>query len=458
MKQEHNEASAISPAPTTEAIPPLKRELGLRDLVLFNVAALVSTRWIALAAHAGSGSLSLWALAAAFFLLPCAFSVAFLSRLFPDQGGFYIWTREAFGEWPAYLAGWFYYTNNMFWIPGVLTATVGMLTNSSPLLARYAENPAFVLPVALVLLVLIVSSNYVGLRVGKWVDNLGGISVYLMWACLVIAGILVYFHRGSATRFQLSPGWDWQKLNFWSQMAFGMTGLELSPILSGEIRNPRQTVFRATWISAVLVVLFYVVGTAAILIILPPAQVSPVIGLTQAGMQAARDVSWPWLPLLISLGILMSLGGQLGTYVGASARLPFVIGISKQLPPAFAKRHPRYDTPYVSILVLGIGAAVLLLVSQLGETFRAAYQLTVDLSVITLFVPFLFIFGAAWKFGKRLVAFIGLAVSAVAIVFSFIPTEDVKSVWQYEAKLIGGCVLLWAIARFFYNRYRVSAP
>ena len=59
----------------------LRRELGLRDLVLFNVAAIVSTRWIAAAAHAGSGSLSLWVLAALFFLVPSAFVVARLSRL-----------------------------------------------------------------------------------------------------------------------------------------------------------------------------------------------------------------------------------------------------------------------------------------------------------------------------------------------------------------------------------------
>src|SRR5689334_8639483 len=166
-----------------ETAPRLTRELGLRDLVLFNVAALVSTRWIATAAHAGSGSLTLWAFAAAFFLLPCAFVVAHLSRKFPEQGGFYVWTREAFGEWHAYLAGWFYYINNLFWIPGVLIATIGMVASSFPGAARHAESPAFVLPIALVLLVLIVAANYVGLRVGKWVDNLGGISVYVMWFC-----------------------------------------------------------------------------------------------------------------------------------------------------------------------------------------------------------------------------------------------------------------------------------
>lgn len=438
----------------TDASLDLKRELGLRDLILFNLAAVVSTRWIAAAAHAGSGALTLWAFAGIFFLVPCALVVAHLSRRFPELGGFYIWTREAFGEWHAYVCGLFYFVNNLFWIPGVLIATVGMIASSLPSLSAHAESPAFVLPVALVLLLLIVTANYVGLRVGKWVDNLGGVSVYLIWFFLVVAAVVIFFHRGSATRFQSAPNWDWQKLNFWSQMAFGMTGLELSPIISGEIRDPRRTIFRATWISALLVTLFYIAGTGAILIILPPGQVSPVIGLTQAGVQVSAETGAQWLPLAIALGIVLSLGGQLGTYVGACARLPFVIGIGNLLPPVFARLHSRYRTPYISILILGIGSAVLLLVSQMGETFRAAYQTTIDLSVITLFIPFLYIFAAAWKFGQRVSGALGLAVSALAIIFSFIPTADVTSVWRFEAKLLGGCVLLVVLARLFYRRYR----
>jgi glutamate:GABA antiporter len=139
--------------------------------------------------------------------------------------------------------------------------------------------------------------------------------------------------------------------------------------------------------------------------------------------------------------------------VGACARLPFVLGIEKLLPASFAKLHPKYATPYVSILVLCGGAAMLLAVSQLGETFRAAYQILVDMSVITLFIPFLYMFASAWKFGLRLPAASGLLVSAVAILFSFIPTEDVKSVWLFETKMVGGVILLSAWAALMYRRY-----
>ena len=436
----------------------LRRELSLRDLVLFNIAALVSTRWIGVAAHVGPGTIVLWLLAAALFLVPCAFVVAELSRRFPQEGGLYVWTREAFGGWHAFSCGWFYYLNNLFWIPGVLVSMVGMITFAfSPRWGGLAENPWYILPCAFVLLIGTITANYLGLRVAKWVDNFGGMGAYFIVIVLVVAAAAMLARGGSATHFYWRPRLDKDKLNFWSQMAMAMTGLELSPILAGEIKNARHAVARATWLSAGLVVVFYICATSALMVFITPDKISTVIGLAQASQAAAQQLGWSWVPLCIGGGILLSVGGQLGTYVGACARLPFVLGMGNLLPPAFAKLHPRYHTPYISILVLGAGSAVLLVISQLGETFRGAYQVMVDMTVISLFIPFLYMFAAAWKFGQRLAAACGFGVSVLAIVFSFLPTADVKSVWGFEAKLVGGCVVLFVVGRWCYRHYSGKA-
>ncbi len=433
----------------------LKRELGLRDLVLFNVAAVLSMRWIAAAAHAGSGSLFLWAAAAILFQIPIALTAANLASRFPQEGGLYIWTREAFGAGHAFACGWFYYISNLFWIPGLVVASIGMVAYSfNAQFSAHAEDPRFLFPLAIALLAVVTFTNYVGLKMAKWVDNLGGIAAHIIWVVLVLSAVVFLISHKAATHFEFFPRLDFNKLNFWSQLAFGMTGLELSPIMGGEVRDPRRTMFRATWISAFLVMLFYMVGTAAILVFLTPDNTSPVVGLAQASRQAALSIGWQWVPLVIACSILFSVAGQLGTYVGACARLPFVLGIEKLLPDWFGKLHPKYGTPYVSILVLCGGAAVLLLLSQLGETFRAAYQIMVDMAVITLFIPFLYMFASAWKFGLRLPAASGLFVSAVAILFSFIPTDDVKNVWLFEFKLVGGVITLSCAAAFLYFRYR----
>src|SRR4029077_4954614 len=81
----------------SDPTPALHRELGLRDLTLFAITCIVGARWIPAAAHAGPGSVTLWLLAAVFFVVPLAVAVAALSVKYPAAGGLYLWTRGDFG-------------------------------------------------------------------------------------------------------------------------------------------------------------------------------------------------------------------------------------------------------------------------------------------------------------------------------------------------------------------------
>ena len=97
--------------------PALVRVLGVSDLVLFNVAAVVGIRWLAAAAHVGPGSIALWLAAAVCFFVPCGIAVGALSRRFPEEGGLYIWTRTAFGEWHGFLCAWCFWTSTAIALP-----------------------------------------------------------------------------------------------------------------------------------------------------------------------------------------------------------------------------------------------------------------------------------------------------------------------------------------------------
>src|SRR4029077_13958839 len=97
------------------------------------------------------------------------------------------------------------------------------------------------------------------------------------------------------------------------------------------------------------------------------------------------------IAVLISLGVL----GQLGAWIAGSARIPFVIGIDRYMPAAFGSLHPRWRTPHVSILTAGVTCTVFLLVMQAGENLRIAYQLLVDITGITYFLPFSYLFASS---------------------------------------------------------------
>jgi len=428
--------------------------LGLRDLVLFNIAAVTGIRWLAAAAHTGPGSITLWLLAAALFFVPSAVAVAALTRRFPEEGGIYVWTRRGFGDWHGFLCGWCYWLSNLFYFPSLLLAGVGMAASA----LGFAENRTWLVIVSLAILWIASVTNIVGLSVGKWTGNLGGLSTYLGGALIIGLGALAWMRFGSATTIRITPEWNLDKLNFWSQIAFAFGGLELGAILGGEIRNPEKNVPRAAWIAGLAIGAFYITGTLALLVLLPPDRISIVTGLVQAARAAGERLGFGGLPLVMAFAICLGVTGQLGAWIAGTARLPFVIGIDHYLPPVFSRLHPRWRTPHLSILILSGACTVFVVAMQVGENLRIGYQLLVDLTVITYFVPFLYLFAAAWKYGRRLSSAAGLLVTVLAVALSFIPPGGVSSVWLFEVKLAGGFVLLAGGAQLCFRHYQQQPP
>jgi amino acid transporter len=436
-----------------DARPALRRELGLSDLVLFNIAAVVSLRWLATAAHIGPGSLALWAGAALFFFLPLARAVAHLAEWLPEEGGIYVWTRHSFGEWHGFICAWCYWLSNLFYFPNLLVSGVGIALYN----AGGSDRRALVVLTSVMILWLAVVTNVAGLSVGKWLQNVGAPATFAAGAGLIVLGLLVLARDGAPARLFAGPDWSWSSLNFWPQIAFAFGGLELGAILAGEVRDPRRTIRRAAWISGGAIAAFYVLGTLAILTVLRPAEVNIVTGLGQAADVAAGRLGVPWAVPPVAALIMAGFAGQFGAWMGGGARLAFVIGLERYLPAAFSRLHPRWGTPHVALYTQGAACAFFLLAMQAGENLRTGYQLLVDMTVITYFIPFLYLFATAWKRGRRWIGLSGLAVTAAGVAFSFVPPDGVRSVWLFETKLVASCAVLILAGRAFFVRGRSLA-
>ena len=79
----------------------------------------------------------------------------------------------------------------------------------------------------------------------------------------------------------MMPTWNWDTVNFWSQIAFAFTGLELVSAMSEEVRDPRRTLPRAVFGAGALIALMYIAGTFAILALLPAGDLDPQSGVFQ---------------------------------------------------------------------------------------------------------------------------------------------------------------------------------
>ena len=438
--------------------------MGFRDVLLFNIAAVLGPRWIAAAAHNGTSSISLWIFAALCFFLPTALIVVELSTRFPEEGGIYMWSKHAFGEFHGFVTGWTYWVFTFFYFPGLLIASAAMAAYiGGSGAADLAQNRTFLIVGSLLLLAIAVWLNIIGLNIGKWLQNAGGVGTYIPLLMLIGMGAYIWRAHGSVTHFTRSnmlPAWNWDTVNFWPQIAFAFTALELCSTMSEEVRDPHKTFPRAILGSGVMIAVAYLAGTFALLAMVPAGDVDPKSGVFQAMELGSAKLGIPLFGIIAAILVLAGNAGGVGTTVAGVARVPFMVGIDHYMPAAFGKIHSRWKTPWVSILVqAGISCAILF-VTQINETANSAYQILVDAGTILYFIPFLYMYAAVIKHAYRpdrmanpnaalipggkigvwIAGSLGFAVVMAGIVLSFIPPAEAPNKWLFETKLVAGTV------------------
>ena len=476
-----SEQNSLGPA-AADPKGQLRRVMGVWDVLLFNIAAVLGPRWVAAAAHNGTSSISLWVLAALFFFLPTTFVIVELSTRFPVEGGLYVWSKEAFGEFHGFVAGWTYWVYTFFYFPGLLMASAAMCAYIGGAPTAYlAKDRTFLLIGSLLLLFVAVLLNIIGLNIGKWLQNAGGVSTYVPLMMLVGMGAYLWFTRGPVTHFTVSnmlPTWNWDTVNFWPQIAFAFVGLELCSAMSEEIRDPHRTFPRAIFGSGVLIATIYILGTFAVLGMLPSESVDAKSGVFQALTAGSAALKIGLFGVIAAMLVTVGNAGGVGSTVAGVARVPFVVGIDRYLPAAFGKIHPKWKTPWISILVQAVISCAILLLAQLKENPDSAYQALVDAGTILYFIPFLYMYAAVIKLAYRadrganpdtvlipggttgvwITGTLGFLIVLAGIVLSLIPPGDAQNKWLFEAKLAGGTAFSVLFGLMLYARGSRSKP
>jgi glutamate:GABA antiporter len=181
-----------------------KRVMGFRDLLLFYVVTGISLRWIATAAAAGPSAIVIWIGAWLAFYTPLALSVIELSSRYPNEGGLYVWSKRAFGDFSGFMAAWTYWTSNLPYFPAVLYfAASNLLFMRQAQWGYLSANPTFYIVFALLTLTAATLLNVVGLGVGKWLHNIGALAMWIPVLIVIGMGLLAYHRFGSATTFSI---------------------------------------------------------------------------------------------------------------------------------------------------------------------------------------------------------------------------------------------------------------
>jgi len=419
----------------------------------------------------GGVTVWLWLISLLLFFWPQGIAVIELAHRYPGEGGVYLWAKEVFGDFHGFLSGWCYWTNNMMYVPTVMLYFVGVsVFVLGPSHAGLADNKNFALAASVVLLALLVILNIMGLGVGKWVNNLGGIGTFIAAFLLMGLGIIVCLKFGTNIHwadFQI-PANPRFVLNSFGVICFGLVGLELASVMGDEIENPRKTLPGAVAWGGVLSGFLYIGATLTLLVAVDKNSISVLQGIVQAVSHMASRVGVAWIVAPFAFLLSLSIAGIGSAWLGGSARIPFVAGLDSYMPSWLGKIHPRYATPYAALIVHASVSLILVIANFLATGgVQESFQRLLSLAVVLQLIPFLYIFGALLKiavdakfvrghYGKGTLIFAGVSgfiTTILGIALAYFPAQQITSLLSYEIWMIGGTLLFIGLAAFFFYVY-----
>jgi amino acid transporter len=453
----------------TVVAPP---KLKFWDTAFYTLIISTGIRWIAVAAAVGPSSLPMWILALITFFIPLSVATIDLTARYDEEGGIYTWAQRTLGPLPGFICGWFYWTNLLPYFAGILYFLSGLVLAA---LGGDPKNTVLYLAISVGCTILVTLLQIAGLKIGKWVPNIGMICGWLVLAIILAAGAAIAIRGQSATDFLHSsyvPVFNFDTAILWGTIVFAYCGVEGVAFLRNEIDGGMRTVVRVLGIAGVSGAVIYILGTAAFLVILPASELSRLGGFADALKAGLTHVGVGYLavPVILMFAVSM-LGGFAGNFL-MGTRLLFAAGIDSYLPCAFGRRNPKTGAPvYAILLQSGLTLAIVLL-SQAGSSVAGAYDFLVAMGVLTITIPYVFMFigylkvnsdplpAGSWipPGGKGMRVFLGwmgLISTLIAIVCTVIPPSSephpmasvIKLIVAALVMLVLGFALYWLAGR-----------
>jgi amino acid transporter len=445
----------------------LHRSLNLRDLVLAQILCVVGSSWVGVAGGRGRAQSLVWVAAMLLFYVPMAASVVCLNRQMPLEGGLYVWAREAFGDLGGFLTAW------NLWVYGVaVTATIlyAIPTELSyligPAAAWLPENRVVSLAIVSFMLAGVTYAAVRGLELGKWIHNIGGIAILIVFGGLIVLPLVAYAKHMPVhyTPFSIAaPPLDLRAFALFGQMLFGaLCGLEYIAILAGESRDPARSIGRSVILSSPVICAMFILGTASIVALVPRSRIDFIAPIPQAmrmtlGTTGIGNVAAILAILLLQLRLL---GATSYLFTGVT-RLPMAAGWNHLVPEWFTRLDRRRSTPINSIACTAALVFALILLGSAGVHAQEAYQLLENASLTHYEVAYLAMFGVplfgAAALRRSLPSWLkwtsaaGFCATIFSLFISAYPFVHVVSARTYAIKILSTIVLSNLIAVGFYR-------
>ena len=333
----------------------LKPVLGLLDATAINVGAIVGAGIFivtGIAAGVAGSAMIVSMLIGSVIALFTALSFSELTAWLPKEGSVYEFSYRLVSPFVGFLSGWMWILSNTFAGAAVSLGFAYYFTALFPVLPTNV--------VASIICIIFTALNYIGTRKSALLNN------FLVGTKIVILIFFVIFGLGYINTANFTPFEPLQVGVLYGAyyMFFAYGGFARVAVVAEEIKDAKRNVPRAILISLLVSTIIYVlVGTVAIGLV-----GAPTLSNSNSPLNTAMSITGNTTGIyLISIGGMIATASVLLTQILGVSRVAYAMSKRRDMPQIFAKLHPKFDTPYYAIWILGIIMALLVLFADLTK-------------------------------------------------------------------------------------------
>lgn len=295
-----------------------------------------------------------------------ALTFAELGTAYPKAGGMYIYLREAYGPFPAFLFGW-----TLFLVIDTGAVATLAVAFSSKYLPHFVSLTPFASRIiAFALIAFLAAVNYIGVRWGAFLQNF--LTIIKFGAILGVCAVVFIFAEGNTANF-VAPAPRSLSLSLIGKFGIALVatfwaykGWEASTFSSGELKNPEKNLPAGLFAGTLLVILLYIITNLAYLYAFPSSEIAKSSRIASDAMNFAIG---PIGASIIAFIILLSITGAANPNFLTSPRVYFAMARDGLFFRRVAEVHPKFLTPHVSILAMGAWSALLSLSGTFEQLF-----------------------------------------------------------------------------------------
>ena len=371
-----------------------------------------------------------------------------LARLRPETGGPYAYTRIAYGDFPGFLIAWVYWISIWASLPVIAVAFAGAILDMFP--GLHSRMMAAVLTLGAIWAVVLI--NLRGVKEAGFFAELMTYSKLIPFGAVAIIG-LFYVDPSHFSTFNASGKPVFSATAALAPLTmFAYLGLESATVPAGDVKDPERTIPRSTILGIVTATLLYVLGTIAVMGIVPREQLVKSV----APFSDAAQIIWgPWGATAISIAVILSSIGALNGWTLLMGQVPMAAARDGLFPSIFS-RMSQQGVPAIGIMLSATLATILVIIQAAGTSgFQSFYSLVVGLSTMAAVIPYAFCAmatGLIAAHGASAMAPRLTIIEIIAFIFAVFTLYGCGA----EAVLYGVVLLVLGIPVYVWQRRRAS--